>query len=90
MKITEVRLLAPFKLRHLCIEHNWYTRGTNAEYDYLLRDLTHDGREHMTTEDLEAVALDIMEHSDIDEEQDVCSIMWLINEASSTVFLKEE
>ena len=90
MKITEIRLLAPYKLRALCIEQNWYTKGTNAEYDHLLRDLTHDGHEHMTTEDIEAVAMDIMEHSDIDEEQDVCSIMWLINEASSTVFVKEE
>jgi len=43
----------------------------------------------MTTEDIEAVARDIMEHSYIDEEQDVCSIMWLVNEASSTVFMKE-
>ena len=88
MKITEVRLLTPFKLRHLCIDHNWYIHGTNAEYDHLLRDLTHDGREHMTTEDIEAVATDIMEHSDIDEEQDVCSIMWSINEVCNTVFMK--
>ena len=89
MKIKEVRLLAPFKLRALCIKQNWYTHGTNAEYDHLLRDLTHNGGQHMSTDDIEAVALDIMEHSDIDDEQDVCSIMWLINEASSTVFMKE-
>jgi len=89
MKIKEVRLLAPFKLRSLCIKQNWYTKGTNPEYDHLLRDLTHNGKEHMTTEDIEAVARDIMEHSYIDEEQDVCSIMWLVNETSSTVFMKE-
>ena len=90
MKIKEVRLLAPFRLRALCIRQNWYTHGTNTEYEHLLRELAHNGGGHMTTEDLEAVALDIMEHSDIDKEQDVCSIMWLLNEASSTVFMREE
>lgn len=89
MKIKEFRLLTPFKLRNLCIKNNWYTRGTNDEYNHLLRELTHDGREHMTTEDIEAVALDIMGHSYIDEEQDVCSIMWSVNEACNTVFVKE-
>jgi len=89
MKIKEVRLLAPFKLRNLCIKNSWYTKGTNDEYDHLLRELTHGGREHMTTEDIEAVASDIMAHSVIDDEQDILSVMWSVNEVCNTVFIKE-
>ena len=86
MKIKEYRLLTPMNLRLLCARNNWYTRGTNAQYEHLLLDLTHGGIKHMTTEDIEAVALDIMAHSDIDPEQDVCSVMWSVNEACNTVF----
>ncbi|MBR3239175.1 MAG: hypothetical protein IKF99_12125 [Oscillospiraceae bacterium] len=89
-KIKERRTLAPHRLRALCIRCNWYTHGDNAEYDHLLRVLTHDGMEHMTTEDIEAVARDIMEHSNIDEEQDLLSVMWTVNDACDTVFMEEE
>ena len=90
MKIKEIRTLTPTRLRSLCIRCNWYTKGDNAEYDHLLLDLTHDGREHMTTEDIEAVARDIMEHSVLDSEQDLLSVMWSVNDACDTVFVKEE
>jgi len=88
MKIKEVRLLSSYNLRNLCIKNHWYTKGTNSEYSYLLQDLTHFGRENMTTEDIEAVARDIMEHSVMDEEQDVCSVMWSVNEVCNTVFVR--
>lgn len=32
MNYKEVRKIRAGKLRNLCIEKNWYTRGTNEEY----------------------------------------------------------
>ena len=75
MKLKELRLLAPGKLRQLCIAENWYTKGTNQEYEHLLYDLTHRGRENMTTEDIQAVAQDIMDHTDPSAgDYDLCAI----------------
>ena len=92
MKIKEVRLLSPVALRNLCIRNNWYTCGSNTEYSHLLLDLTYNGRAHMTTDEIEAVARDIIMHSsNIDEdEQDVLSIMWSVNEVCNTTFHYED
>ena len=86
MKIKEKRLLSPVNLRTLCIAHGWYTCGDNAEYDHLLHDLTHGGQEHMTLEDLEAVARDIIDHSIMHDEEDLCSVMWAVNHICYTTF----
>lgn len=77
MKLKETRLLAPGKLRQLCISQNWYTCGSNAAYEHLLHDLTHNGRDHMTTEDITRVAQDIMDHSEPSRNDwDLCAIAW--------------
>ena len=48
------------KVREECISHNWYTRGSNKAYEYMLFTLCK-GR---TLEDVYRVANDIYEHSD--------------------------
>ena len=73
MKIKETRKISALDLRKLCIERNWYTRGDCEEYENLLFNLA-DSKENITTEDIVAIAEDIMEHSDIDgeETEDIC------------------
>ena len=90
MKIRELRRLPPSSLRILCIEQNWYTRGTNAEYDHLLTDLTHGGWGHMSTEDIHAVAMDIMEHSNLAPGEDVYSVMWAVNQRCVVTFRPDD
>lgn len=59
--MKETRHLFSGDLRQLCIKRNWYTRGTNAEYDALLDAANKEG---ILTEDIVKLAEDIKSHSD--------------------------
>lgn len=63
----EVRKIREDDLRNLCIAKRWYTRGDNAAYNHLLNDLA-GYKENITTDDIVEIALDIMEHSNTDQE----------------------
>lgn len=52
------------EVRQLCIKENYYTRGNNAEYDYMLLTLCNDTE---TVDDVMKIAADIAEHSDTDK-----------------------
>ena len=66
MNYKEVRKIRAGKLRNLCIEKNWYTRGTNEEYGHLLYTLV--GKDNLTTDDIVNIVNDIMLHSELDGE----------------------
>lgn len=57
----EIRTISACTLRSLCIEENWYTSGTNEEYENLLN-MTN--KDNITTDDIVEMATDIIEHSD--------------------------
>ena len=59
MKITEKRTMTTTDLYRLCNAKNWYTCGTNAEYELLFGK----AKGNMTTEKLIALAEDIIAHS---------------------------
>lgn len=63
----EVRKIREDDLRNLCIAKRWYTRGDSAAYNHLLNDLA-ENKENITTDDIVEIALDIMEHSNTDQE----------------------
>lgn len=90
MKIKEIRLLSPFALRDLCIKKDWYTMGDVDEYSHLLGELTHHGRENITTDDLRLIAEDIMEHSKMDSDKDLLSVMYDVCDVTITVFSGED
>lgn len=79
----EVRKIIKDDLRNLCIEKRWYTRGDNASYNHLLDDLAGD-KENITTDDIVEIALDIMEHSNT--EQELTSICFDIARIAVTFF----
>ena len=90
----EVRTLHHSDLRALCIKENWYTGGTNEEYDNLFK-MTE--KENITTDDIVEIATDIVEHSETALEkfkQDsglelsdfYTHIMYLIAETCNTYF----
>lgn len=86
-KYTETRIMRDTKLRSICIEHNWYTRGTNEEYGRLFRRLyDKDGFPvNLTTEKLAEIAADIWEHSEITD-YTITSIMYELASVCYTYF----
>lgn len=86
MKIVEERRITMSALRSLCIRENWYTLGTDEEYDHIL--LFAD-RNEMTTENLAKVAADIMAHSEMDCDRDIPNTMFSICECCHTFFYEE-
>ena len=81
----ETRRLSASALRALCIEHSWYTKGTNPEYDHLLQDLA-SGKPHLATADIIAIAEDIAAHSSLEDGEDVPAIAFEVARACSVTF----
>lgn len=64
------KCLEPMAVRSLCIQQNWYTRGTTLEYERMLQSLLdehHMSRDTITDQDIIDLAEDIAEHSDLDD-----------------------
>lgn len=90
MKITPMRNWSPERMRELCIEQNWFTRGTCEEYDEMLNYV----RSHNATyENMAIVASMILEHSACDyfSDYDTDSLMahilfWIEKDVVITLF----
>ena len=69
MKLKEIRMIDKCSLRQICIDNDFYTCGDNEEYDALLDMPYKKNREfrNLTNEWILKIALDIAEHSDMDE-----------------------
>lgn len=93
-KYIEIRTIHYDDLWALCNKQEWYTKGTNSEYEDLL--LKASDIDNVTTEDIHEIAKNIYNHSDyecdyyfMEEEQIIESVMFLINrQACTTVFAK--
>lgn len=87
MKFSETRRLDATALRTLCIEHDWYTRGTNEQYAKLFDRLyDEDGCNiNLTADKLFEIAEDIYQHSVI-EDYTVDTIMYVLAKASTYYF----
>lgn len=72
MNIIEIRSWNMHDLRSACISNNFYTGGTNEEYERLLLSLD---ELELTLENMQKVAEDILEHS---EDQTLLNIMWVL------------
>ena len=84
--IKEIRTLSTESIRNLCIKMNWYTKGTCAEYDELLRMCD---RENVTVKEVHAIALNIMEHS-ADTERPLTAYMYEVGKCISTYYEETE
>lgn len=79
----EVRQLGASNLRSLCIKNDWYTCGTNAEYEKVLEMAN---KENITTDDIVEIATDIYEHSSNIQFDEFTSVMFEIGDACHTFF----
>ena len=87
MIFKDRRILYRDDLRNLCIKKQWYTRGDCAEYENMLS-MTGDGKKHITTSDIVAIAEDIMAHTD-EPERSIESYCFEIAKISCTFFEPE-
>lgn len=79
----EVRRITADKLQALCVEQGWYTRGTCEEY-WLMLD-TASSKENLTTDDIMAIAEDIMEHSN-EMDMPIATVAFYVVNSTTTWF----
>lgn len=87
MKIKETMIIFPEKVRSVCIENEWYTRGSSEDYDNMLSSCYN--RRKVTTHFLYKIACDIFCHSVMDADytinENIANIMFaLINDCVKT------
>lgn len=85
---TEKRTMDAGTLRSICIQNDWYTRGTCAQYNGLF-DRLHDQRGdlvNLTTAKLAEIAQDIAEHSELPEDYDLPCIMFELARRCTVTF----
>ena len=90
MKVKEIKRIDTDKLRHICINNNWYTRGSNADYSNMFKMCEKD---NITTNQLYKIAKDIYEHTDVEsaingcdasysDDENILNMMIYVNNAS--------
>lgn len=84
----EIRTLSASNLRALCIRKDWYTRGSNDEYEHLLLDLA-ERKKNLTTDDIILIAEDITAHSNISDDYDIECIAWEVNRSCNVSFQRQ-
>lgn len=65
--MKEVRCIDNMKVRKMCIDEQFYTRGTNKEYENLLFTLCE--KTDLSLDDIEQIARDILDHSDLEDKE---------------------
>lgn len=86
-KYKEIRTINAATLHNLCIENGWYTLGNKNVYWHLYFDLVRNNG-NLKTEDIIAIALDIMEHSEIAESYTVEDIASEVARVVRTTFVE--
>lgn len=65
--MKEIRCIENMKVRQMCIDEQFYTRGTNKEYENLLFNLCE--KTDLSLDDIEKIARDILDHSDLEDKE---------------------
>ena len=90
MKVKEIKRIDTDKLRHICINNNWYTFGSNADYINMFKMCEKD---NISTNQLYKITKDIYEHTDVEsaingcdssysDDENILNMMIYVNDAS--------
>ena len=83
-KIKVIRRWDMEDIMHMCIDHNFYTRGDTRAYTKMLDYVK---QKEPTPEEIYIVAVDILDHTDPNEDQTITNIMYTIEkEAVQTTY----
>lgn len=79
-EIKETRRIHSDSVRQLCIDRNYYTKGTNTQYLYLLEVLCA-VENTIGTKELQGIAENIISHTDTSafygsDEEPIYTVMW--------------
>ena len=79
----ENRKIDPDDLRQLCINQGWYASGSNRDYMHLLYEMAGE-KNNLSTEDMMAIARDIIAHS---SNLDTDDFVWVLSELNRITFV---
>lgn len=77
MKIKEIKRMDSDKLRNMCINNNWYTAGTSADYNNMFKMCEKD---NITINQLYKITKDIYRHTNVSHANTGCSSEYSDNE----------
>ena len=77
MKVKEIKRIDTDKLRNICINNNWYTRGTNSDYMNMFKMCEKD---NISANQLYKITKDIYEHTNVASAKTGCSTEYSDNE----------
>ena len=83
-KIKVIRRWDMEDIMHMCINHNFYTRGDTRAYTKMLNYVK---QKEPTPEEIYIVAVDILDHTDENEDQSITNIMGM-SDAKIKVIIK--
>ena len=87
-KITTYQRWCPYDVRSLCIANDWYTCGTNEDYNVMLDFVS---KNEPTVENICWIAKDIISHSKSNMGLDIEAVMFDIgNRAVQTFYVVKE
>lgn len=86
-KIETIKTIDFYDLRNLCIRKNWYTNGSTSEYNNMLQIAN---KENITAEDIYKTAVDIIEHSNLENYANSCGMNTDDNEFIENVMYEIE
>ena len=92
MTITETKRFDVNAVRTLCIENQWYTRGTNSDYsDMFAMIYNFNNCETITNDHIAIIAADILKHSNPadftdNKYEDIATIMYYLNRQAVNTF----
>lgn len=90
--ITETRYISADRVRQMCIEENYFTRGTNDDYTKLLNTANSAG--NVSVDLLYILAKNIYEHSEyysgVSECDAISQIMYCLNKVCVTTYTIED
>ena len=77
MKVKEIKRIDTDKLRNICINNNWYTYGSNADYSNMFKMCEKD---NISANQLYKITKDIYEHTNVASAKVGCSTEYSDNE----------
>ena len=88
--MKELRILSPNRLERVCEKYGWYDQGTTEEFEALCKTLRGDftAAVHMSADELERVARDILAHTQTINAYPITRIMEVLADTCYSCFME--
>ena len=88
--MKELRILAPNRLERTCEKYGWYDQGTTEEFETLCKTLRgyHSAAVHMSVDELERIARDILAHTQPINAYPIARVMEVLADTCYSCFME--